>query len=135
MNAYEPPDLQDSKFGPLFPTGIENLRNWLQLRMDICSVFHQAWFAIVPKRVDPTSTDGPRWVVHTLSPAAGEFWTQYHNRIVDELEDGSRPYLFCRFAWAIFQRVELLHDKAWRQASPPAEQRSLSKEVLDTYDM
>jgi hypothetical protein len=103
-----------------FPTGIDNSRNWLNLRLDIRWAFDQGWFAIVPKPPGGSANSDPRWMVHALPPASHAFIDRYHGRLVDELEEGSRPYLFCRFAWAIFQHVELLHER----------NRSLSQESL-----
>ncbi|OIW26142.1 hypothetical protein CONLIGDRAFT_684671 [Coniochaeta ligniaria NRRL 30616] len=125
MASYETFDFQDPD---RWVTGVQNARNCLKMRMDICSVFNQAWFAIVPK-FDNEST-GFQWVIHTLSPDAGEFWSRYHNHVVDELDSNSRPYLFARFAWAIFQRVELSRARREReQAAHTEEKLSLLKRL------
>jgi hypothetical protein len=94
---------------------IDNPLNLLPLRPDIHKCFDKRFFVFVPKAAGrgsastlemETSSRSPQYVSHILSASAAEYWPTYHNTIIQYLEDGARPYLFARFAWAILLFVK-----------------------------
>jgi hypothetical protein len=81
--------------------------NRVPLRPDMHGSFDKRWFAIVPKA---TVTEGGgqtfQYVTHILSDCAAELWPEYHNTLVQYIDQRSRPYLLARFAWAILLNVK-----------------------------
>jgi hypothetical protein len=88
---------------------IVNRANVLPLRKDTHHCFDNQWFVIVPKitKVE-TGSAAPsiQYVTHIIAQDATELWPIYHNTLVQSFHDGSRAYLFARFAWAILFRVK-----------------------------
>ncbi|OIW25614.1 hypothetical protein CONLIGDRAFT_647355 [Coniochaeta ligniaria NRRL 30616] len=86
--------------------GIDNNANLLYLRIDTHRSFDNKDWVIVPK---PTYSDPEfTYAVHVLDcdkPAA-QFYTNWHNCEVLNLQDNSKAYLFARFAWAVIQGVK-----------------------------
>lgn len=82
--------------------GIYDKTNLLLMRSDIHMCFLKNWFVIVPKMASSDS----EYVTHVISLDAEEFCSSYHNQIL-RLPRVSKPYLFARFAWAIFRRLKL----------------------------
>lgn len=83
---------------------IDNKANLLPMKSDIHDCFDRRWFVIVPKKTTATSSDS-KYVVHIISPDAGELWSMYQNAIVQP-GPRSKAYLFARFAWTILLRVK-----------------------------
>ncbi|KAG5301241.1 hypothetical protein I7I48_01190 [Histoplasma ohiense] len=85
------------------PGDIDNLANTVQLASHIHRSFDDRLMVIVPKLSEEGSDSGPvyRFVAHILQPRGEEFWSDYHNIIVQYLNRLSGPYLFARFAWAV----------------------------------
>ncbi|EEH04343.1 conserved hypothetical protein [Histoplasma capsulatum G186AR] len=85
------------------PGDINNLANTVQLASHIHRSFDDRLMVIVPELSEEGSDSGPvyRFVAHILQPRGEEFWSNYHNIIVQYLNRFSGPYLFGRFAWAV----------------------------------
>jgi len=84
---------------------INNQANLVPLRVDIHRAFYRRCWAIVPKR--ESGADGRvTYVSHFLMPDAAELWNDHHNIRGSSLTMLSRPYIFARFAWALFLGVK-----------------------------
>jgi hypothetical protein len=86
----------------LYDAEINDEPNILPMRIDLLECFDDRWFAVVPK----ATSNGTQYVIHILSTKAAEIWPDYHNAVVHRLHPRSFPYLFARFAWAIFGRIK-----------------------------
>lgn len=88
MDKYTP----DPFSGPM----IDSPSNAILLRADIRSVFDQNFFVFTPKQ--------SKLVIHVLS-SHPEALEAYHNIQSRKMRPSSYPFLFARFAWAIFPRI------------------------------
>ena len=89
---------------------ITDVNNLTLLRADLHASFDTAKkFVFVPKKPERNLSN---MVSHLLSSSA-EYGPLYHNTLAYSLDPIPRPYLFARFAWAIFPLVEpfLLHQQ------------------------
>jgi hypothetical protein len=85
---------------------INNSNNIVPLKTDLHRCFDNRWFTIVPKVMETTTPYSPQYVTHILQKKAAELWPTYHNTIVQYLDPEACPYLFARFAWAIFLQIK-----------------------------
>jgi len=94
-------------YGPIMENTIHNCANILSLRRDIHTCFDNRLLTILPKAFARTPGP-PQYIVHFLSNTdiAARYWPTYHHCLVQYLDEGSRPYLFARFAWAILFHVK-----------------------------
>ena len=86
---------------------INSMTNRVFLRPDMRRCFDKRWFAIVPKAsVTEGGGQSFQYVTHILSEYAAELWPEYHNILVQHVDQKSHPYLLARFAWAILLNVK-----------------------------
>lgn len=83
---------------------IDDPHNILPLKADLYVCFDQSVFALIPKvaRSANGAETSNQYVLHVLDGREAEFAALYQNRNVETLAEGSREYLFARFAWSIF---------------------------------
>ncbi|KAL8910210.1 MAG: hypothetical protein Q9171_004483 [Xanthocarpia ochracea] len=78
---------------------VSDVNNLMLLRADLHTSFDTAKkFVFVPKKPERNRSN---MVTHLLS-ASAEYGPLYHNTLAYSLDSIPRPYLFARFAWAIF---------------------------------
>lgn len=70
----------------------------IHLRADLRSLFNDNQFVFYPKTADA-------YVVHVIEDDP-DLRTQYHNIHVPGLKEAQAPFLYARFAWAIFGLLE-----------------------------
>ncbi|KAK0713855.1 hypothetical protein B0T26DRAFT_376920 [Lasiosphaeria miniovina] len=98
------------KYGGVYGD-IDDAGNLIPLRQDPHTTFnsHRS-FVIVPKEVairSETSVDsGREYVVHHFSMDDEEVWRSHHTVIIETLHRRARPYIFARFAWAVFSKFK-----------------------------
>ncbi|KAF5019789.1 hypothetical protein F66182_8158 [Fusarium sp. NRRL 66182] len=90
---------------------IDDPHNILPLKADLYVCFDQSVFALIPKGNDCVSPNGVenapnKYLLHVLDGRESEFTALYHNRPVESLVEGSREYLFARFAWSVFSYLK-----------------------------
>ena len=93
---------QMRRYGHDVLSNIDDPANILFLRADLRRCFDKGWFAIIPKTTETVT----QYTTHILLKAGAELWPAYHNTIVEYLHEQARPFLFARFAWAIFMQVK-----------------------------
>ncbi|KAF5647353.1 endoglucanase type c [Fusarium sp. NRRL 25303] len=83
---------------------IDDPHNILPLKADLYVCFDQSVFALIPKQSGQANgvEANSQYVLHVLDGREAEFTALYQNRPVETLVEGSREYLFARFAWSIF---------------------------------
>ncbi|KAM0557037.1 hypothetical protein ACHAPJ_005717 [Fusarium lateritium] len=83
---------------------IDDPHNILPLKADLYVCFDQSVFALIPKSSgSPNGVEAQnQYVLHVLDGRESEFTALYQNRPVESLVEGSREYLFARFAWSVF---------------------------------
>ncbi|KAF4971308.1 hypothetical protein FSARC_1827 [Fusarium sarcochroum] len=83
---------------------IDDPHNILPLKADLYVCFDQSVFALIPKASgSPNGVEAQnQYVLHVLDGRESEFTALYQNRPVESLVEGSREYLFARFAWSVF---------------------------------
>ncbi|EGU78175.1 hypothetical protein FOXB_11325 [Fusarium oxysporum f. sp. conglutinans Fo5176] len=83
---------------------IDDPHNILPLKADLYVCFDQSVFALIPKQIGQANgvEASSQYVLHVLDGREAEFTALYQNRPVETLVEGSREYLFARFAWSIF---------------------------------
>ncbi|KAF5629993.1 endoglucanase type C [Fusarium tjaetaba] len=83
---------------------IDDPHNILPLKADLYVCFDQSVFALIPKQSGQANgvEASSQYVLHVLDGREAEFTALYQNRPVETLVEGSREYLFARFAWSIF---------------------------------
>jgi hypothetical protein len=79
-------------------SGVEDFYNIIALRADIHNLFDEASFVYVPKNSEIR--------LHFLSTLSAHPHTQYQNSYFST-KDISCRFLFARFAWAVFQNLDL----------------------------
>jgi hypothetical protein len=79
--------------------------NTIYLKSDMHRPFHDGSFAIVPK-LSPTGS--MEYVMTVLSNVPEGTWSTFDGKQARPFATGSKPFLFARFAWAIF-----VHAKIW----------------------
>ncbi|KAK0710336.1 hypothetical protein B0T26DRAFT_653187, partial [Lasiosphaeria miniovina] len=90
---------------------IDDAGNLIPLRENLHTTFDtRRSFVIVPKEVairSETSVDsGREYVVHHFSMDDEEVWRLHHTVIIETLHHRARPYIFARFAWAVFSKLK-----------------------------
>ncbi|KAK2793536.1 hypothetical protein FQN52_001122 [Onygenales sp. PD_12] len=87
---------------------IDNAANTIPLTPSIHRCFDKRWLVLIPKpsNTEAGGTPPTEFVTHILSESAAELWCDYHNSIVGDLDEHSRPYLFARFGWAVLLGVK-----------------------------
>ena len=84
-------------------SAITDVNNLMLMRSDLHTAFDKAKkFVFVPKNPRKNQSN---MVTHLLSYSE-EYTPLYHNTLAYSLDLIPRPYLFARFAWAIFPQVE-----------------------------
>ena len=84
-------------------SAITDINNLMLLRMDLHRSFDvERKFVFCPKKPEPHLSN---MVIHLTSPSEEYGWL-YHNAASYSLDCIPREYLFARFAWAIFPKVE-----------------------------
>ncbi|KAF5562051.1 endoglucanase type c [Fusarium napiforme] len=83
---------------------IDDPHNILPLKADLYVCFDQSVFALIPKQSGQANgvEANSQYVLHVLDGREAEFTALYQNKPVETLVEGSREYLFARFAWSIF---------------------------------
>ncbi|KAA8897638.1 hypothetical protein FN846DRAFT_910311 [Sphaerosporella brunnea] len=80
-----------------------DVRNVVSMRPDLLMSFDDGDFVLVPKEGE--------FCIHFLKPTF-EFGPLFHNRIVSALaDDVAVPFLYARFAWAIFPEQDDENDQ------------------------
>lgn len=92
--------------------GLGSTRNKLLLRADVHRVWDAQTFTFVPRRVGEGEEQTTEWVTYVLKRRTRpEVRLLYHDVRLQPLSEVSVLFLFCRFAWTIFDSLEIFLDR------------------------
>ena len=86
--------------------------NFLLLRVDVHKLWDQRQFTIVPRTVDEQQAERTDWVTYVLKrhPPA-EVINLYHDVSLQPITGIDVLFLFCRFAWTIFESLDIFLEQ------------------------
>lgn len=97
--------------------------NFLLLRVDIHNLWDQRIFTIVPRVQDHDQGQPPSWVTYMLTRLPSqEVVNLYHDVCLQPLVGIDPFFLFCRFAWTIFETLDVFLDQGserWLKIKSP----------------
>ncbi|MCJ1469132.1 hypothetical protein MMC07_007765 [Pseudocyphellaria aurata] len=83
---------------------IGTVNNMMRLRKDLHSLF-DARKPVFVLKASSSHSNAANWVVHTMEYSK-DLQALYHNRPLHDITSISREFLFARFAWTLFPKME-----------------------------
>lgn len=91
---------------------MEDESNFLLLKVDVHKLWDQRQFTVVPRTVDGEKEKAISWVAYVLKrQPSKEVISLYHDVCLQPLTGVDVLFLFCRFAWTIFESLDVFLEQ------------------------
>ncbi|KAK5083272.1 hypothetical protein LTR70_008237 [Exophiala xenobiotica] len=91
---------------------MEDESNFLLLKVDVHKLWDQRQFTVVPRTVDGEKEKARSWVAYVLKrQPSQEVISLYHGVCLQPLTGVDVLFLFCRFAWTIFESLDIFLEQ------------------------